>query len=1098
MRPRDVEGLGAERMLLVAAVGDGNVPPGAEEGAEVALYMAGGDRVLLALPGREDHVEVKAASRDSRRTLRSIVETNLPSICWVAGLTKIDGSHALLLRIHEFPDEIPLSEPWVIGADDKILDQVQARSGAATPADLPGWLMERLVIAPEHPLDQGSRMLASAGADAQIGAGAFVLHGADVSAAIRRSDDRLIVDRLGPRRVPSGVPTVIVRGDIAFADATGATEAAVDLAVFGRPTSPYMELWQDYDALERKTQLHAARQAGSLRYTDWQPFAGQDDVRYRFRIEEPANLAGFLSAIGGNDLTVAPEEPDFLVADEGAVDAVTVVPREVLSGPVKDRSAEGTWLELAPRVATNQPTAAGVLYMSLRGDEQQRERRLRARDEIIEGRGGLPRLARIVQGDEAWQARRRAGRDPALSPRARAALGGSPTEKQELALEAALNTPDIALIQGPPGTGKTGVIAALAVRLTEIAEEREERGVVAETILLTSFQREAVANVGSRTNVMGFPARIAMSLDHRQVAERAAIHWAQGVADAVAAARDTGDSSSSKLVATRRAVRDLVEAYRLAPGARRHGIETVDEVLARATAYLDVEIVERLRDIRRTLVRSREPATAKREDIVHALRIARGLRVSAAAFEDDGPARARSALDTLASLDVLAKEDRERLAAFAAVAPGGRPSRLAGARNLRDRIVDELQRRLDEIDVAAADMELVTVLDTVTASLSRQVLHGGHGEAAVIAEYLDTLRNDPAAVEHVHRRYSRVVAATCQGSRAHTRSDDRGGDEQPSFDVVIVDEAARASPLDLMIPLSAARRQVILVGDHRQLPHVVDLELAGELATSDAAELVLRQSMFERLYTSLQRQSERDGVLRVVTLDKQFRMHPRLGSFVNETFYKPHAERVENGVLEHERAHDVPGFLGKVAAWVDVPFAIQPEQGRPRLHRPDEADAAVELLHKVAQTGDPDFTIAIVTFYARQVQALAQSCIERTLAVESSARGGYQFVGDLAGRAFLGTVDAFQGREFDVVILSPVRSNDLPVGKGAAAGRRRYGFLTIENRACVAMSRARRLLLVAGDRRFASDERAKRWIKPLYDLGLFCDEEEARAHGAAA
>jgi len=50
----------------------------------------------------------------------------------------------------------------------------------------------------------------------------------------------------------------------------------------------------------------------------------------------------------------------------------------------------------------------------------------------------------------------------------------------------------------------------------------------------------------------------------------------------------------------------------------------------------------------------------------------------------------------------------------------------------------------------------------------------------------------------------------------------KGGD---GYDTVVVDEAARANPLDLFIPLAKAKRRIILVGDHRQLPHIIDREL---------------------------------------------------------------------------------------------------------------------------------------------------------------------------------------------------------------------------------------------------------------------------------
>ncbi|TOM47215.1 hypothetical protein CGH75_26155, partial [Vibrio parahaemolyticus] len=80
--------------------------------------------------------------------------------------------------------------------------------------------------------------------------------------------------------------------------------------------------------------------------------------------------------------------------------------------------------------------------------------------------------------------------------------GGKPTDKQLLALETALNTPDLAIIIGPPGTGKTQVIAALQRRLAEEFEEQNISG----QVLVSSFQHDAVDNALDRSQVFNLPA----------------------------------------------------------------------------------------------------------------------------------------------------------------------------------------------------------------------------------------------------------------------------------------------------------------------------------------------------------------------------------------------------------------------------------------------------------------------------------------------------------------------------------------------------------------------------------------------------------------
>ena len=80
----------------------------------------------------------------------------------------------------------------------------------------------------------------------------------------------------------------------------------------------------------------------------------------------------------------------------------------------------------------------------------------------------------------------------------------NPNDRQRLALDIALNTPDIALVQGPPGTGKTRVIAALQARLAEKDEGSDPNGLSGNT-LLTSFQHDAVENAAAATRVLGPP-----------------------------------------------------------------------------------------------------------------------------------------------------------------------------------------------------------------------------------------------------------------------------------------------------------------------------------------------------------------------------------------------------------------------------------------------------------------------------------------------------------------------------------------------------------------------------------------------------------------
>lgn len=74
-------------------------------------------------------------------------------------------------------------------------------------------------------------------------------------------------------------------------------------------------------------------------------------------------------------------------------------------------------------------------------------------------------------------------------------------------------------------------------------------------------------------------------------------------------------------------------------------------------------------------------------------------------------------------------------------------------------------------------------------------------------------------------------------------------DDILTYDTVIIDEAARATPSDLLIPMSLARNRIILVGDQRQLPHMIEDRLVNELKETNHIDTdLLNNTLFEMLF----------------------------------------------------------------------------------------------------------------------------------------------------------------------------------------------------------------------------------------------------------
>lgn len=142
----------------------------------------------------------------------------------------------------------------------------------------------------------------------------------------------------------------------------------------------------------------------------------------------------------------------------------------------------------------------GYLLPSISGSAIQSKRRKQAENSILSNKCKLPGLKNIIQGGAQVGVIGRKNQ-PVSSSLEREIFEDANmhfTEKQKRALDAAINTPDIAIIQGPPGTGKTTVIKAIVKRIDELWDSKAK-------ILITSTQHDAVDNAVEEINYGGVP-----------------------------------------------------------------------------------------------------------------------------------------------------------------------------------------------------------------------------------------------------------------------------------------------------------------------------------------------------------------------------------------------------------------------------------------------------------------------------------------------------------------------------------------------------------------------------------------------------------------
>lgn len=315
------------------------------------------------------------------------------------------------------------------------------------------------------------------------------------------------------------------------------------------------------------------------------------------------------------------------------------------------------------------------------------------------------------------------------------------------------------------------------------------------------------------------------------------------------------------------------------------------------------------------------------------------------------------------------------------------------------------------------------------------------------------------------KRNVNLVAATCSicGSRNFEKVYNKlFGSYDMQFDVVIMDEASKATPLEMAIPMVLGKK-IILIGDHKQLPPMVDddevKEALRKIGRSDLVDKLenIKESQFKRLFEASQRMRQS----LVSTLDTQYRMHKQIMNCITH-FYKDDIEGglkcgIESSMDSEDwnnrgsRYHGLENspFINPDvhAIWVDV-------DGKEELngHSPyNKAELkAIEKILKALRTSEgyneymshctrpEDEEIGIITFYGAQVKELQK--------MHKEGKFG-------PGKYKIDVVDSFQGMERNIVIISTVRTDKI-------------GFAKAIERINVAFSRAKKLLIVVGDKDF--------------------------------
>ncbi|MBC89014.1 MAG: hypothetical protein CMB12_07060 [Euryarchaeota archaeon] len=439
-------------------------------------------------------------------------------------------------------------------------------------------------------------------------------------------------------------------------------------------------------------------------------------------------------------------------------------------------------------------------------------------------------------------------------------------------------------------------------------------------------------------------------------------------------------------------------------GGKRAGLDTENELNSSQNEALNAATTRRL-----TLIQG-PPGTGKTHTAVRILR-----RWS---LEGNAPilavAESNVAVDNLLQGLLAIGVDAVRL---------GQPVKVR--ESLRDATLDARMER------HRLQKDLKAIID-LNESLARKISGLKGKEKGLAHKDLNRGWSDARRIEQQMKEdilnTATVICATCIGS-GHDVLDGR------RFPRVLIDEATQATEPATLVPIVRGCRQLVLVGDHRQLPPTV--------ISRRAENGGLGISLFDRM-----RELGVDSIM----LEEQYRMHPIISQFPSMQYY-------DDGLINGVKAEERPAPAGLIWPDFDRPVAFLPieggevvsEDGHSRAN-PAEASWVVRILGMLLEPGDLDTTdIGVITPYNGQVRVI----------LDLLEQAGGTTLGDRWHGVEVRSVDGYQGREKEVIILSTVRSN--PEGE--------IGFLDDARRLNVAITRAKRGLIVIGDQNTLRNQR---------------------------
>lgn len=305
---------------------------------------------------------------------------------------------------------------------------------------------------------------------------------------------------------------------------------------------------------------------------------------------------------------------------------------------------------------------------------------------------------------------------------------------------------------------------------------------------------------------------------------------------------------------------------------------------------------------------------------------------------------------------------------------------------------------------------------------------------------------------------AKVVLSTLHGASSRELMNVYGqtgeNDGKPLFDTLIIDEVSQSLEPQCWIPLvsHSGLKKLVLAGDNLQLPPTIKLD------TNDDSKRILERTMFDRLVSKYGEEFKN-------LLDVQYRMNEKIMRFSSDELYQGKLTADESVMdilpfdLDNVEKNDI----------TEVPLVWYDTQGGEYPERDSAEDNNSGKSKDIVSSKYNEMECYVVSYHLETLlyAGLSESQIGIIAPYNSQISHLKSLISGKHPEVEISTVDGFQGREKEVIILSLVRSNP----------EMEIGFLKDERRLNVAITRAKRQLCVVGDMEVMEQQRVSKFIK---------------------